>query len=275
MRSDRRFTGTARFLQAHWPAYAWRYAVLVLGLVLLALGISTTRPLIGIAGAIFSVLGALALLIGLQQAHQLFDANGERLDELLLDWSQLSAMDSIGLIDLGTRQAVRTLGSRLTQGILYVIDIYNPQLGVSSAIARQRQRAPHALLDPRLRWYASPIDLLPLPDCSLHALFIPYVLAEIAQRGDRLTLLHEAYRVLKPEGRLLVSERPQSWKNWLLFAPGGPNLEAPEYWTNLISACGFTLRRQENYEDLVLLVRADRPSPFAGEQLPLGLSFVE
>jgi ubiquinone/menaquinone biosynthesis C-methylase UbiE len=203
----------------------------------------------------------------------LYDSGGLQTTEVLFNMSQVQATDPIACIDLGLRQQAIILSRHLTTGQITVIDVYNPQLTAAAGLARARKQAPSAQIDPRLIWYDGSINLLPMPDRSVTAVFLPQILSEFSQHGDRQTILREARRILEPNGRLLLAEQNASWLNWLRLGPGTSKLQPVRYWRDLLIEAGFELRRQEDLQGLIHCLRADVPSPYAGQQLALALSY--
>jgi len=154
-----------------------------------------------------------------------------------------------------------------------VIDVYNPQWNTNAAVQRGRLRvqAHHPAADPRLEWLDGGIRLLPLPDESVSAVFLEQILSEFWQFEDRQMLLREVFRILEANGRVLVAERVRSPTNWLVMGPLGWSLATAEYWHELLTQAGFTLRQERDIQGLVHCFCADKPPPTAGLQLPLKL----
>jgi SAM-dependent methyltransferase len=97
------------------------------------------------------------------------------------------------------------------------------------------------------------------------------VLTQCWQEGDRLRLLQEAYRILTPNGRLLLSERIRTQTNWLVYGPIGAQFKPIDYWQDMLQQTGFIVRRQENLLGLIHCFRADKPSGSEARQLALNL----
>jgi len=275
MSDNRRFQGTAHHIYAQWPGYLLRYGILILALLMIGAGLVLDWQLLVGLGLILIFGGFFLLLAALWTAHKLYDADGLQVNDVLFNMSQAQPTDALAYIDLGLRQQAISLCRHLTTGQITVIDVYNPQLATAASLARARQQAPSALIDPRLDWYDGHINLLPMPDSSVTVVFLPQILSQFGQYGDRQILLREANRILKPNGRLLVAEQTSSALNRLHLNPGSARLEPAEYWIDLLAKAGFAVRRQEDLQGLVLCLRADKPSPFAGQQLPLDLSYPE
>jgi hypothetical protein len=54
---------------------------------------------------------------------------------------------------------------------------------------------------------------------------------------------------------------------------GSGLLRPPAYWSNLLQEAGFELRREHTLRGRTVCLRADVPSPYAGQQLALNLEF--
>lgn len=273
MRKNGRFRGMLRYLYAYWPTYALLYGSLMATLFLM--GITADRGwygLIPLALALFLIFGYF-IAASLWAAYQIYDRLQPH--HLLFDMGQLRETDSFLYLGLGLREQVFDLCRRLTTGRIVVVDLYNPQLTSSSALARLRQRARPPLPDPRLNWQTGQVTLLPLPDESVPVVIVYEVASAFWQHGDRLALLQEAKRVLARNGRLLLAERSRSRANWLTLGPVAAILPPPDYWHHLLLQAGFQVQRQHTLGDLVTCWRADKPTPAQANQLALNLIMQE
>ena len=270
-----RYQGTARHIYAQWPGYLLRYGGLILAFLMIGAGLIMGWQVLVALGIVLLTAVFFLMLAALWTAHKLHDADGLQSDDLLFAMSQAQPTDNLANIDLGLRQQAIILSRHLTTGKITVIDVYNPQLATGAGLARARLQAPSTKQDPRLTWYDGHISLLPMPDSSVTAVFMSQVLSEFSQHGDRQTLLREIRRILKPSGRLLVTEQTASWLNWLLAGTSTARLHPTEYWRDLLLEAGFEIHRQENIQGLLNCFRVDKPSPYAGHQLPLQLEYPE
>jgi SAM-dependent methyltransferase len=222
--------------------------------------------------AVLIVLGYF-LTASVWAAYQLSDRPGQRPVEVLLSLGQIKPEEQIACIDFGLKETAVAIARRLTTGMVSVIDVYNPQWNTSAALrnGRQRVRVRQLAADPRLEWLDGEIRLLPLPDDSVTAIFLNQILSEFWQTEDRQTLLRELFRILEPDGRVLVAERVRGRVNLLVMGPVAWQLPPADYWRELLAAAGFSLRQEKDIQGLIHCFRADKPSPAAGLQLPLDL----
>ncbi len=185
MSGSDRFEGTARHVYAQWPGYLLRYGGLVLAFLLIGTGLAMGWQVVVALGIVLLAAVFFLMLAALWTANRLYDTDGLQVNDLLFAMSQAQPTDQFANIDLGLRQQAILLSRHLTTGKITVIDVYNPQLAMDSALARARRQAPSAKQDPRLCWYDGQIHMLPLPDSSVTAVFIFQVLSEFGQEGDR------------------------------------------------------------------------------------------
>lgn len=265
---------TRRTIRANWPAYFGLYGALIAAMMLLGLGLASGwYALVPFALAIFIVFAYLLVAL-LWTTHHAYDGPGRRVMEVLLDYSQVQPEDRVACIDLGLRLPAIHIAQRLTSGQVVVVDVYNPQSTTGGSLRRARSQAPRPVSDPRLNWIDGNINLLPLADRSVKAVFMNHILSEYWLPEDRQRLLTEVWRVLVPEGRLLLAERVRGQTNPVLTGLITSSQPPPAHWRSLLMKSDFTIQREETLRGLVYCVRADKPSPAAAKQLPLLLEFL-
>jgi ubiquinone/menaquinone biosynthesis C-methylase UbiE len=268
-----RFPGTTRDLLTRREAYFLRYLAFALALLMVGYGLWQGLPGIVVIGLAFLTLSALLLGLQFWTAHRLYDFSGLQTSGHLFEMSQARPGDKLLTIDLGSHEGARLISKHLTNGKLFVVDLYNPQQTPNPAVARARRTTSQTASDPRIIWYNGSVNLLPLPDHSVRAVFLQEVLSEFVQEGDRKALLQEVVRVLEPNGRVVLAELTDAWPNRLRGGFGSPQIKPSSYWTNLLTASGLQMTREDVLQDLMLCLRADKISPYSGRQLALGLAF--
>ena len=263
-----RFSGTKGYIRTHWPTYILGYGGSAFLLAIL-LWLSTVQGYYSFVTLSLAGLLILAYFFAasLWAAHQLYD--GHKIRDSLFELSGLRPEDTLVHIDLGLRSLPADLSRGFTRGRVIVIDVYNPQLAPSRALARAHQRAVKPQGDPRLSWRDGSIDLLPLPDGSIPAVTLVETASEFWQHGDRIRLLKEVHRILAPGGRLLLAERLRSPTNFAVMGPAGLRLKSAGYWHNLLSENNFVLKDEISLRDLICCMRADRPIDGQAQQLAL------
>lgn len=256
-------------------AYAWRIGGLVFSLAMIAVGLSRSSTTAVALGAIIFAAFATVMGSSIWALTQTDKLTNRHTIEFLYKLSQTRASDTLACVDLGLHWPANMISQNLTSGQIVVIDIYNPQRMPAKSLSRTRQHVSPALTDPRLVWYDSNLELLPLPDSSVSAVFLYQILSEIAQKGDQQALLKEIRRILEPNGRLLIAEKADTWPNRLLPGSSISHIHSQAYWGSLLSDAGFELRRIQTLKNIAVCLRADKQSPFEDTQMMLDLDFEE
>lgn len=267
------FNGTIQYIYAHWPRFGLLYGGIIVAL--LVMGVSIDRGWVGFVPLATAVLLVLAhfFLASLWVGFQLYDREGMCPHHALFDLGFLTPEDDLVYVDLGRRQRPIDLSRRLTTGHITVVDIYTPQWMPNRSLVRWRTHWQHPLPDPRMSWRDGQIDLLPLPDASATAVILCQITSEIWQHGDRLVLLQEVYRILKPDGRLLFAEQCRTQTTWLTEGFAALQKPTAAYWRTLLTEAGFRIRREQNANGLILTIRAQKPSPTEARQLAFDLKY--
>jgi ubiquinone/menaquinone biosynthesis C-methylase UbiE len=274
MMSNTRLQRTRRYIRYHWPAFFFLYGLVVAALLLIGVGLAMEwYAFVPFLLAIMLVASTF-LISSLWVAYHLNDARGETAAEALFRLSQIRPENHVVCIDLGLKEMAVTVAQRLTSGEVTVIDIYNPQSNIGGSLRRARTRSPKIQHDPRLNWIDGSINLLPLPDQSISAVFMDQVLSEFWLSEEREQLLDEVRRILIPEGRLLVAERVRAKSHYILAGVVTSSSPSEQYWRSLLEKHGFVVQREENPHGLLYITRADKPSPASGKQLSLRLEYV-
>lgn len=274
MSSERRYRHTMRYIRAHWPIYFGLYGGLIGTLVLIGLALAFEwYSLIPFSLAIMIIV-AYFLAAYAAVAYLINDAPGGRAAEILFDLANTQPDNRVVCIDLGLRETAVSVARHLTTGQVTVIDIYNPQSNVGGPLKRARANAPRPPHDPRLVWIDGSIDLLPLPDRSVQAVYLNQILSEFWMIEERERLLEEVRRILIPEGRLLLAEPIRARSNLLLAGIVTAYLPTAEEWRVTLTRAGFVLRRHEFPRGVLYCARYDKPSPTAGKQMQLKLEYV-
>jgi SAM-dependent methyltransferase len=270
--AESRYQGTLLEIAGRWPTYLMGYGGGAL-LALLLVVAGSSRGLWGIVafGLLLLLIVAYFLAASLWAAYQRFDVPGQRPADLFFELGRIVATTRFVHVGLGLRRTPQLMSRRLTSGRVTALDVYNPQEAPGAALARARYAARPAPADPRLRWLEATIKLFPLPDRSAALVTIEEAAAALWQRGDRLLLLREVYRILRPEGRLILAQPVRTKTAWLVSPLGAMRLEPAVYWRRLLGEAGFNVLRETDVRGLATYFVAERPATGEMQQLMLDL----
>ena len=271
MRSN--YSGKDLHIKVHWPSYLFRFAGLILSSLLVILGFQKESTALFAAGGLLLITFAILAVLTFWSIRKDRSLSNNQIIDYLYRLSSSRSSDTLAAVDLGARWPAISVSQHLTSGRMVVIDIYNPQLMPAKSLARARRLAPPRLFDPRLVWYDSNLQLMPMPDGSVTAVYLYFVLSEIAQKGDQLAVLKEIKRILEPNGRILMAEMANTWTNRLRPGSVTTSIHSLDYWAHLLNETGFEIRSSSSLKGSVFCLRADKPSLFAGQQMSLALGY--
>ncbi len=263
-----------RYVRTHWPIYAGLYGLLVMAVLFVGLSLALEWYSF-ITFSLAAVLVVAYLLVAyLYLAYLLNDAPGGTAADILIDLGQAKPVDRVVCIDLGLRTTPVAVARYMTTGEVLAIDLYNPQSNTGAALHRARARVKRPAADPRLQWIDGNIELLPLPDRSVSAVYMNQILSEFWLPEEQEQVLKEVFRILMPEGRLLLAEPIRAQSHLLLTGLITYGLPAPDHWRETLAKAGFILRKETTARGLLFCARADKPSPTTGKQMQLNLEFI-
>ena len=255
----------APYLNARWPNYRpiLLFALLI-GLALLAWGVVASNLMWLPAGALVILVAAYLYAATSWVMRYLLDFRP--IAATIWQLATLTRSDDLLFIETGMRNVAIEVSKFLLSGRVTIIDVFNPQLMPNSALLRTRQVAYENVIlplsDPRTAWIDGRFDRLPRLESSSDVIVLDQVLCEIVQHGDRVRLLTEIYRVLKPGGRLIVVERTQSTNNqWLMGIGGVDGWHSAEIWQQILKDTHFSVATAEPINPLLTAYQAIKPRP--------------
>jgi SAM-dependent methyltransferase len=270
--TESRYQGTLTQIAARWPTYLFVYGGgALLGLFLVVTGAVRETWTLTLGGAGLLLTIAYFFAAGIWAAYRRYDVPGQRPVDLFFQLGRITATTHFVYVGLGVRRTPQQLSRRLTSGRVIALDVYNPQQAPGAALARARLAVAPVPPDPRLRWLEGSLQLLPLPDRSTSLVTMDGTVGALWQHGDRVLLLREIYRILRPEGWVVVAEPVRTQTTWLVHGTGTLRLEPTSYWRHLFRDAGFNLLREQAVEGLVHYFVLERPAVGEMQQLALDL----
>lgn len=200
-----------------------------------------------------------------------YDVGKTEIQQALVSEGQVRPTDTIVYLYVRDLRFVDLFIKRLSIGQLTLIDIYSPQVMPGHMIQRWRLRNSKLKSDRRLEQSQGELSLLPLQANTADLIIMPHVIGAVGQRGDRAKLLDEAYRLLKPNGRLLIVTTPRTWISQLTFFRSAPNMLSSAKMDMLLKRHGYTQIEHYPINHFQMVMRAIKPNIYRSMQLPLNL----
>lgn len=273
MGNKQRFQSVRSTIQNQWPLFAGLYSTLVLALLFIGLGLVLRWFSLSLIALAIGIVAGYLLVANLWIIRQMYGEQAAAPAEVLAVLSQLQPEEQVASIDLGLRETPMLIAQYLTTGEMVAIDVFNPQSNNKATLRRARNHALRPGPDPRITWSDGSINLLPLPNNSVAVVYLNEILSEFWLPQEQERLLTEVWRILAPEGRLVVAEKVRSASNLFMTGLLTASWPATSYWRSLLASSGFIIQREETRQGLLLFIRAKKPSPASAKQMKLGLEY--
>jgi SAM-dependent methyltransferase len=181
------------------PVIASFAALAVVGCVLLLLTAVGSARVLG-AGLSFLIGGAGTTALMLHSSFR----GKVRLRDRVLD--QLHLRGDEDAVDLGTGRGLMLLGAaqRAPHGTATGIDLWRSRDQAGSSPERLRENAELLGVADHVRIVTGDISAPPLPDASADVVLASLAIHNIRDRSARRAVITEAFRILRPGGRLAI-----------------------------------------------------------------------
>ena len=156
-----------------------------------------------------------------------------------LDWLSESKADSkseIVNIHSGFDETSALLTQKFPYSKLTVFDFYDPSIHTEVSIKRARKAYPQFQ-------GTQSIDAtsIPLTDNSTDVVFLLLAAHEIRNHDERITFFKEINRILKEDGRVIVTEHLRDTANFLAYNLGAFHFYSKRSWLDCFAKTGFNV----------------------------------
>ncbi len=126
--------------------------------------------------------------------------------------------------------------SAFNEDKLLVFDFYDPSKHTEVSIQRARKAYPgyHGTI-------AIETAHIPLPDACAHVVFNILAAHEIREEEERVAFFKEQYRILKPGGKVIVTEHLRDAANFLAYNIGFFHFHSKATWLHTFQSAGFRI----------------------------------
>jgi SAM-dependent methyltransferase len=115
------------------------------------------------------------------------------------------------------------------------LDFYNEKRHTEKSIQRARKRFPSP------NSISIKTNHIPYPDSSVNAIILFLAAHEIRQSTERHEFFKELHRMLKPNGRIYITEHLRDLPNFLAYNIGFFHFHSKKTWLNCFEKTGFSV----------------------------------
>ena len=218
--------------------FNWHFYVLALSamLAMLLAGL-VIWPAFAFPAVILCLLIALPLLCSLLVSWYVYDCS----ELYALRWLDQAIQAPRGIVNIhaGFDESSALLQHKFPEASLRVFDFYDPKKHTEVSIRRARKAYPafpgtHAI----------GTDALPLEDGSVDVVFLILAAHEIRDKQERLAFFRELRRVLKPQGKIVVTEHLRDLPNFLAYTIGFFHFQPEGRWKAAFRDSGFRMAQR-------------------------------
>ncbi|MES2772999.1 MAG: methyltransferase domain-containing protein [Bacteroidota bacterium] len=225
------FQGVANIVRFNWHFY-----VLSIGVVVLILMFNRYLPSpYQFYTTLLCILAIVTTLVSLLVSVYVYDLSGL----YNLDWLNGTGMKSNGTsvnINAGFDETSSLLRAKYPAVNLLVYDFYNAEKHTEISIERARKAYP-----PYPGTTAITTGSLPLPDSSVDNVIVILAAHEIRDDAERVLFFKELNRVLKPSGKIIVTEHLRDLPNFLAYNIGFFHFLSKSSWLTTFENAGLQI----------------------------------
>lgn len=224
------FQGVMNIICFNWHFYALSVSIVVFIFLTQHYFIS-----LGVTGDILVLLIACSTIISLAVSFYIYDYS----DLYKLSWlNHLNSgkKEKIININAGFDETSSLLTRKFEKAELFIADFYDPEKHTEISIKRARKAYPPF---PNTQ-QVSTIDL-PIQDNSTDKIFAILSAHEIRNENERITFFNELHRVLKPNGKVIVTEHLRDTANFLAYNIGFFHFHSKAVWLKTFRSSGLKL----------------------------------
>ncbi|MFX0195280.1 MAG: class I SAM-dependent methyltransferase [Candidatus Hodarchaeota archaeon] len=224
------------------------YAPIFLVVVLIIAGLGIGLLILDYfwANPVLSVLGWIITIFGLYHTFVYLGWSFFAISDELTPWKQVFKLIKVDFdqpleildVGCGTGRNALKIAKVMKNSKLYGIDLFLGTMIQGNALWRIQRNAELEGVAQRCEFKEGAAQDIPYPNNKFDVVLMGSVLHEIHKgRGEQLKALHEAYRVLKPQGAFLTVEFvTNKFRTKLLFSVfiKLAGFKSREYWINLL-----------------------------------------
>ncbi len=224
--------GVMNIVRFNWHFYIITAAVVVL----LFIGVNDSAGVMHFLFLTSAILIILTIFGSLLVSMYVYDLSGL----YKFDWiKEESNNQRIININAGFDETSNLLHNKFKHADLLVLDFYNPLKHTEVSIKRARKYYPA---------YPGTLQVetnnLPVKDQSTDKIFLVLAAHEIRSDKERIVFFKELNRILKPQGRIFVTEHLRDVPNFIAYNIGFLHFLSRKNWTSTFDGSDFTIEEE-------------------------------
>ncbi|QMU63170.1 MAG: methyltransferase domain-containing protein [Flavobacteriaceae bacterium] len=235
------FQGVWNIIRFNWHFYIIAFVIIF--------GSFLAIPILGenlqFVGKIFIFIALITILVSLIVSWCIYDLSGfYRLEWLnTLDIEKESKLINI---HAGFDETSKLLKEKYPNCELHIFDFYNPEVHTEVSIKRARKAYPSLPETKSIK-----TDSLDLADNSVDVVFLIFSAHEIRDFNERLLFFKELKRILKPPGKMIVTEHLRDVPNFIAYSASFFHFFTLKSWLKIFNQSDFKIEKQIKFTPFV------------------------
>ncbi len=213
--------------------FNWHFYTMAMVLIFLLLLINNFFPpsfhfviFAGIGMVVFSLLFSLCI------SYYIYDLS----DLYQLKWIKNANHQKTLTINAGFDETSSIILQKFPSTHLTICDFYNPEKHTELSIKRARKAFP-----PHPSTITVTTSQLPFVDNTFDQIFAILSAHEIRDQDERITFFRELHRVMKPEGKIFVTEHIRDFNNFIVYTIGFFHFHSRKSWLTTFAKAQFNV----------------------------------
>jgi SAM-dependent methyltransferase len=233
------FQGIFNIVRFNWHFYV----IAAIAISLLFLACYFVSPFLQSIIFTLCVLAILSVLLSLAASYYIYDVT----DLYQLNWIESeSKATSIVNINAGFDETSHLLQAKFNNAKLTVLDFYDPIKHTEISIKRARKAYPAYPNTKSIK-----TTELELADNSADIIFLIFAAHEIRDEAERIVFFKALNRLLKPDGKIYITEHLRDLPNFIAYNIGFFHFHAKSTWLNNFSAAKLKIVQEKKLNPFV------------------------
>lgn len=234
------FQGITNIVRFNWHFYLIVLMILITTSILSFFLDDFFKPFL----LIFIILFLIIVLSSLAVSYYVYDATGF----YHLKWIKIedSKPSKILNINAGFDETSDLLRKKFLNSEVVSVDFYDEKFHTEISIKRARNLYPNSA-----ETIAVKTDNLPFKTTSVDFVFLIFAAHEIRDNPERIIFFKELNRILKTDGKIIITEHLRDFNNFMAFNIGFFHFLPLQFWKNTFTKSGFVISEKSKINPFV------------------------
>lgn len=229
----KKFQGISNIIRFNWHFYIV-FLLIFFSLIYSSQYLQSQYKLIA---ELIAILAFFSVATSLIASYYIYDKS----NLYSLDWTNHLNLKADLIINIhsGFDETSAILQSKFPESQLSAFDFYDPKINTEVSIKRARKFYPPNPDTSKIEFHS-----IPLEDLSVDIIFIIFSAHEIRKLNDKIIFMKEINRVLKTNGKVVITEHLRDIPNFLIYNIGSFHFFGKKHWRKTFNNSNFEIQKE-------------------------------